>query len=41
MTNLQPHTPFNLKDWMVPPVLIPIALAVLLAIWAAIRSHVG
>lgn len=33
--------PFNLKNWMVPPVLVPLALIALIAAWAALRPNLS
>jgi hypothetical protein len=41
MNNQLHKAPFDLKVWMVPPVLVPLALIVVLAIWVAVRPHVG
>ncbi|KIL99591.1 hypothetical protein CCC_04107 [Paramagnetospirillum magnetotacticum MS-1] len=32
---------FALKDWMVPPILVPLALVLTIAIWVAVRPHLG
>jgi len=29
------------KEWMVPPVLVPLALLLILAIWVGLRPHLG
>jgi len=31
----------SIKEWMVPPVLVPLALVLILAIWIALRPHMG
>jgi hypothetical protein len=31
----------SLKEWMVPPVLVPLALILLIAIWVVLRPHTG
>ncbi len=31
----------SMKEWMVPPVLVPLALVLMLAIWVALRPHLG
>ena len=35
------NPPFSLKEWMVPPVLVPLAFIALMAIWVAVRPHLG
>jgi len=36
-----PNCACSFKEWLVPPVLIPIFLILGLAIWVAIRPHIG
>jgi hypothetical protein len=31
----------GLKEWMVPPVLIPMVMIVMMVIWVALRPHGG
>ncbi|CUW39640.1 protein of unknown function [Magnetospirillum sp. XM-1] len=30
-----------ISEWMVPPLLIPLALILMIAIWVAVRPHLG
>jgi hypothetical protein len=41
MNNSLQNPAFSLKEWMVPPVLVPLALIVLLVIWVMARPHLG
>ncbi|WP_268743947.1 hypothetical protein [Paramagnetospirillum caucaseum] len=41
MSNQLPKAPFELKEWMVPPVLVPLALIIMIALWSVLRPHVG
>lgn len=31
----------SMKEWMVPPVLVPLALVLLIAIWVVLRPQLG
>jgi len=31
----------SMKEWMVPPVLVPLALILMIALWSALRPHIG
>lgn len=40
--NATSNTPCcSMKEWMVPPVLVPLALVLMIAIWAVLRPHLG
>ena len=41
MTDNKPVAACSAKEWMVPPVLIPIVFVLGIAIWVATRSHFG
>ncbi len=41
MNNTTPKACCSMKEWMVPPLLVPLALIVLLAMWVVLRPHVG
>ena len=41
MNNQLQQAPFSLKEWMVPPVLIPLTLILIIAIWVAVRPYLG
>lgn len=31
----------DFREWMVPPIIVPIALALLIALWVVLRPYVG
>ncbi len=41
MSNRLSQAPFRVLDWIVPPVIVPIALIVGLGLWVTVRMHFG
>lgn len=31
----------SIKEWMVPPVLIPLAIIIMIVLWSVLRPHMG